>query len=139
MKKILAVLVVLVLGVSVASAAEYSRTGNWVAKTSYAGLDYTEEDFLREASEIEEFDLEAYKTAVANNELYTVVADVRGSGIYAIFGSECVTVASFECDNFSVSLRELIRTGAFQKAVDLGNNLYYLVNWDGTAGYYFVF
>lgn len=139
MKKIISVLVALVLGVSVASAEKYTCTGNWVAKTSYAGLDYTEEDFLKEASGIEEFDLEAYKTAVANNELYTVVADVRGSGVYAIFGSECATVVGFVCDNFSVSLKELIKTGAFQKVVDLGNNLYYLVDWNGVAGYYFVF
>lgn len=140
MKRIISVLVALILGVSVVSAASYSKTGSWFVKTSYIGLDYFQDDeFFKEASEVEGFDREACEAALANNELYTFVFENFGFVNYGIVSSESVTLVSLDCDSFSVSLRELIRTGAFQKAVNLGNNLYYLVNWNGTTEYYFVY
>lgn len=140
MKKIISVLVALILGVSVVSAADYSKAGNFLAKTSHKGLDYFQDDELfEEYSEIEGFDREACEAALANNELYTFVFENFGFVNYGIVSSESITVVGLDCDSFSVSLKELIRSHSLQKAVDLGNNLYYLVDWNGTAGYYFVY
>lgn len=137
MKKILAVLVALVLGVATLNAAESYKSYNWNVDTFFVGIDASMEKILEEVSQCEEFDREACEAALANNTIYT---DVSPDGVYTIFSSEAVTLVWLERkDSFSVSVEELTRTGAFQKAVDLGNNLYYLVNWDGTAGYYFAF